>query len=532
MALLVTSPPTAEELKNGAVGREEFKDFLRQVLPNIGQLPESKQIEILRAVKRLEHLEMVEAARENFLSFFRAMNPRYVIGSHHKIISDEFDLIVEGKLDRITISLPPRYTKSEMSSIALPAYYLGRYPDRFIIQASANDELATGFGRKVKNIIESEEYQEIFPGVSLSKDSKASGRFNTNRGGSYYAVGRGGGLAGKGAHLFIGDDVLDEKSILSGGMEVFEKAWEWMQAGPLQRLQPNGTIALIGTRWSKADPIGRVHARASKDPDADKYKKIEIPALDSSGNSTFPEYWPTERHLRTKRSISPVQWAAQYQQQPTATENSIVPKSYWKVWDKTNDDGDYETPKLKFTIMVMDTAYTDNKRSNPSAFTIWGVFEKRNEEIDKVENCILLLSARKRKMEWGELKVFAKRLIGEWKPDRILIEKKSSGPFLISELRKAGILARPVDPKGQDKTMRLNAVSDVFRSGFVYYVPTASNEEVVQEVADFPGGAEDDYTDCTAYAIAHFREGRFVTTNNDRIRVDEDKEPFECPKWY
>ena len=166
----------------------------------------------------------------------------FVEGSHHRIIAELFDEVVAGRKKRIIINMPPRHTKSEFASIYLPAFFLGNYPNKKVIQSSHTAELAVGFGRKVRALIDRDDFQELFPSVALSADNKAAGRWSTNRGGEYFAIGAEGAIAGKGADLFIIDDPHTEQDAVIGetNPEVYNRVMSWYEGGPRQRLQPGG----------------------------------------------------------------------------------------------------------------------------------------------------------------------------------------------------------------------------------------------------------------------------------------------------
>ena len=201
-----------------------------------------------------------ENAQKDFMAFVSEMWPGFIHGRHHAILSKKFEEIANGKLKRLMISLPPRHTKSEFGSYLLPAWFLGRYPGKKIIQCSNTAELAVGFGRKVRNLVDSEQYAKIFPNVHLRSDSKAAGRWSTNENGDYFAIGVGGTVTGKGADLLIIDDPHSEQeaAIAASNPEVYDKVYEWYSSGPRQRLQPGGAIIVIMTRWSKRDLIGKI----------------------------------------------------------------------------------------------------------------------------------------------------------------------------------------------------------------------------------------------------------------------------------
>ena len=328
------------------------------------------------------------------------------------------------------------------------------------------------------------------------------------------------------------DDIVSEKEIKAGNPEAYESAWTWFLTGPLQRLQPSGRIVVIGTRWSKADPIGKIKRRMKTDPEnSDKYESIEFTALDENDESNFPEIWPTAELIAKRNNTIPQLWNAQYMQNPTTAAGAIVSKEMWRKWDrftrvKGTNEVDFDPPECFLTLMSLDTAFTKNKRSNPTAMTVWGCFNYvdphgSGEEIP----CIILLYSEKRKMEFDELKKQCKIWNSEWNPDVILIEEKSSGPMLRSELNAAGIMVTPVLPKPrEDKVSRLNSVAPIFASKRVWYIPTFANEACVDEVNDFPNGDEDDFTDSTAYAVRYLRRTGMVGAEGDAKFADEETE--------
>lgn len=173
---------------------------------DLDRLTSAERAEIERLFRELDEARSKENARKGFLPFVKKMWPDFIEGYHHQRIADLFDDVLNGKRKRIIINMPPRHTKSEFASIYLPAYFLGRFPNKKIIQASHTGELAVGFGRKVRDLVGRDDFRHIFPGVDLSADSKAAGRWATNKGGEYFAIGVGGALAGKGADLLVIDD--------------------------------------------------------------------------------------------------------------------------------------------------------------------------------------------------------------------------------------------------------------------------------------------------------------------------------------
>ena len=454
-----------------------------------------------------------ENAQKDFMAFVSEMWPGFIHGRHHAILSKKFEEIANGKLKRLMISLPPRHTKSEFGSYLLPAWFLGRYPGKKIIQCSNTAELAVGFGRKVRNLVDSEQYAKIFPNVHLRSDSKAAGRWSTNENGDYFAIGVGGTVTGKGADLLIIDDPHSEQeaAIAASNPEVYDKVYEWYSSGPRQRLQPGGAIIVIMTRWSKRDLIGKI-LQMNAERDGEDWEVINLPAILPSGNSLWPEFWSIEELTALKNELPVSKWNAQYQQSPTGDSGALVKREWWQTWE-----GD-TPPQCEYIIQSWDTAFTKNERSDYSACTTWGVFYK-NENPD--DSNIILLDAFKARMEFPELKAKAMEMYKEWEPDAFIIEAKASGAPLIYELRSMGIPVSEFTPtRGNDKISRMNSVTDLFASGKVWAPARRWAEEVIEEMAAFPNSDHDDLVDSSTQALIRYRKGGFI-----RLPTDEQDEP-------
>ena len=213
----------------------------------ISLLPEGERERLFQLLQAHDRAKAREAARTGFMAFVKNMWPGFIEGRHHRIMADAFERIASGKLKRVIINMAPRHTKSEFASYLFPAWFLGKYPDRKVIQASHTAELSVGFGRKVRNLVNSEIYTGVFNNTKLQADSKAAGRWQTDLGGEYFAIGVGGALAGKGADLLIIDDPHTEQDAVMGmfSPETYNKAYEWYTTGPRQRLQPGAAICIV-----------------------------------------------------------------------------------------------------------------------------------------------------------------------------------------------------------------------------------------------------------------------------------------------
>jgi predicted phage terminase large subunit-like protein len=441
---------------------------------------------------------------EDFLKFVKAVWPDFVEGDHHKKIADQFNRLADGKINRLIINMPPRHTKSEFASYLLPAWMIGRQPKLKIIQTTHTAELAIRFGRKAKTLIDSEEYRRIFQ-TRLREDSQAAGRWETDQGGEYFAAGVGGAITGRGADLLIIDDPHSEQDALNP--EALERAYEWYTSGPRQRLQPGGKIVVVMTRWSIKDLTSSL-IKAQATDKADQWELIEFPAILPTNEPVWPQFWKLSELESVKASLSVQKWNAQWMQNPTAEEGSIIKRDWWRKWDK-----DY-IPDCVHIIQSYDTAFLKKETADYSAITTWGVFYPTE---DSGPN-LILLDALKERLEFPELKRRALEQYYYWRPDTVVIESKDSGLPLTYELRKSGIPVVNFTPsKGNDKHSRVNAVAPLFESGQIWAPDHRFAEEVVEECAAFPYGDNDDLVDSMTQAVMRFRQGGFVDHPEDYI---------------
>jgi predicted phage terminase large subunit-like protein len=496
-----------------------------QVMSKIQSLSLDDKRELLGLLEELDAAKKREACKDDYLTFVREMWAAFIHGKHHEIMADAFERVARGELKRLIINMPPRHTKSEFASYLLPAWFLGQYPDKKIIQTAHTAELAVGFGRKVRNLVNSKDYKRIFPDVSLQSDSKAAGRWNTNKGGEYFAIGVGGAVTGKGADLLIIDDPHSEQEGASADVNVFNRTYEWYTSGPRQRLQPNGSIVVVMTRWHQKDLTGKVVDASVKRGGADQWEVIELPAILPSGKPLWSQFWNLKELESLKAELPSSKWMAQYQQDPTAEEGALVKREWWKEWEYQ------EPPHCEFIIQSWDTAFLKSERADYSACTTWGVFYRESEEDGKYAPQIILLDAHKERLEFPELKKVAMEKYSFYKPDAFIVEAKAAGMPLIFELRQMGIPVQEYTPsRGNDKISRVNAVSDLFASGVVWHPQTRWAEEVIEEFAAFPNAEHDDLVDSSTQALLRFRQGGFVPLLSDE---DEDElEPNRVADYY
>lgn len=508
---------------------------LKLLLDNLDQYSEGELVEIMATIEQLEENKQIASAYDDLIEFCKFMEPGYIVGTHHRILADllmeieqgttkeaasnAIEVVKKGK-DRVCVNIPPRHGKSHLVSTYFPAWFLGRNPGLKVMMVSHTTDLAVDFGRKVRNIIQSDQYRKVFPNVSLSIDSKSAGRWDTNVGGGYYATGVGSALAGRGADLLVIDDPHSEQDVLNGNYDVFDKAYDWFAYGARTRLMPGGRIAIVQTRWATDDLTGRVVRDMVSNEKADQYEVVEFPAIltvqdprypndpaQKIEKALFPEFFSLDDLHNIKAGMPLFQWNAQYQQNPTSEEAAIVARELWKVWRKE------KPPVCSYVIMTLDAAAEAKNRADFTAITTWGVF--MNEEEDA--HNIILLDSIKDRIEFPELKALALKEYKEREPDAFIVEKKSNGVPLYQELRRMGIPVQEYTPhRGSgDKMARLNSVADIIKSGLCWVPQTRWAEELVDEIASFPFGRNDDLVDTTIMALMRFRQGGFIRLLSD-----------------
>lgn len=547
---------------------------------NLHLLDPLQKTRVLELLDERQKQRDLQEARDHFLPFVQRMWPDAILGAHHTLMAEAFEDLLNDKINRLIINIAPRHSKSEMTSWLLPLWYLGRNPRGKIMQCMNTQDLAAGFGRRVRNSMSKEAiateskgfdpYHEIFPDMDLAKDSGAASHWHNTAGGEYYGVGVGGKIAGRGANLLVIDDPHSEQEAkqAESNPAVFDDVYNWYVFGPRQRLQPNAKIVVVQTRWSKRDLTGRLIRRMQEDDtgDADKWRVIEFPAIldehTDNERPLWPQYWslPT---LRATRAALPVQaWSSQYQQQPTSEAAAIFKREYWRVWGADANEGltpdkadtcpspthatawrNGSPPACKYTIGSWDCASSKNERSHPSAYTLWGVFETEDPSTGKVIDNLILIWAFQARMEFPELRAKAKEFYEYDRPDTLLIENKAAGMQLLQEFRVMGLPAESFTGSSRgkstgvrgtgtnDKIARANAVASIFASRYVWRPETRAAEAVVTQMADFPSGEADDYVDSSVQALMRFREGGFIRTANDE-EDEEDAPRFRRKRYY
>src|ERR1700681_3711526 len=430
--------------------------------------------------------QLLALAHEDLACYAISQYPSFELARHHELIVSKLEGVERGDISRLMIFLPPRHGKSLITSSLFPAWYLGRHPDHHVIFATYGQELSDDFGRRVRNSIVDQVHEAVFPNCRLSEDSSAAHRFNTIKGGAYYAVGRGGPITGRGADLLLIDDPIKDRE--EANSETVRKALhEWFASVAYTRLTPKGAVIVIQTRWHEDDLAGwllREHA-------SENWDALSLPATaehDESfrreGEALWPERFPLEDLNRKRQLVGGAAWASLYQQRPAAAEGAIFKRGWWRSYR--------ELPEFFQVVQSWDTAFKKGAESSFSVCTTWGV----------AENGYFLLSVWRGRVEFPELRRMLIALAEQWKPSAILVEDRVSRQSLLQDLKSATtlpVLAVKVD---SDKLSRAQAVTPLIEAGKVFLLESAPwLADYIDELATFPTGNYDDAVDSTTQAL-------------------------------
>jgi len=443
--------------------------------------------------------QVLALAHEDLACYAVALWPQFELAHHHELIVSRLEAVERSEISRLMIFLPPRHGKSLLASAIFPAWYLGRHPDRHLIFATYGQELSDDFGRQVRNLIADPVHRAIFPRCSLSEDSSAAHRFNTVHGGAYFAVGRGGPITGRGAHIFVIDDPL--KDYQEANSETTRKALhEWFTSVAYTRLAPGGSILLIQTRWHEDDLAGRLLSSNANE----HWEVLSLPAIAErdenfrhEGEALWHDKFPLPELERIHSAIGGRAWASLYQQRPAAAEGVIFKRNWWQFYRPPL------TVAMNRIVQSWDTAFKKGTENDFSVCTTWGV----------ADNGYYLLHLWRGRVEFPELKRVLASLAEQWKPNAILVEDKASGQSLIQELKLSTAL--PVMPfkVDSDKQTRAQAVTPLMEAGRIFLPESAPwVSDFVEEMACFPNGIHDDVVDATTQALNYLREQPCLTT--------------------
>lgn len=431
-------------------------------------------------------------AFSRLISYAAYQWPRYMDAHHHRLIARHLEMVERGEITRLMITMPPRHGKSMLASEFFPAWYMGRNPDHYVVTATYAQDLADDFGRKVKNQIEDAAFQAIFPGVGLADDSKSAKRFHiegqglggfehgTTQRGAFYAVGVGGPLTGRGAHLLLIDDPVKNRE--DADSEVMrKKTKDWYTSTAYTRLMPGGRIVIIQTRWHEDDLSGWLieeHAHEG-------WTVLNLPAISDEGEALWPEQYDIESLERIKRALPSRDWSALYQQRPAPDSGDF----FKREWIHTVD----QLPPRNTMMIYGGSDYAVT--SNGGDFTVHVVIG-----VDPDGRMYLLDLWRGQASSDVWVDAFCD-LVLKWGPVGWAEEtgqiKSGVGPFLLKRMmEKAAYVARQSFATRGDKSVRAQSIRGRMAMNGLYVLRDAAFlSDLISEMMSFPVGVHDDQVD-------------------------------------
>ncbi len=410
---------------------------------------------------------------------------------HLNELVEKLEAIERGELKRLIVLMPPRHGKSELISLRFPCWYLAKHPKDYIVQAGYAESIALTHSRKARDIFISPALSKLFPSIryrpetpgqeAIIPERQAAHEWGTKQGGSYYAVGIGGGLTGRGFNVGIIDDPV--KDAEEAESETYrERGWNWYTMVFRTRAEPDAAIIVVMTRWHQDDLVGRLLKQAKENPGADQWEVLHFPAI-KDGKALWPDRYPLPA-LEKLRSSDARNFESLYQGNPTIAEGQIIKREWWQYYR--------ERPQFQRVIQSWDTAFKDKTKNDYSVCTVWG----------EALNGYYLLDIWRGKVEFPELKRIAIALYERDTPNAVLVEDAASGQSLIQELqRNTRIPVLPVKVD-KNKVARANAATPLIAAGKVFLPEFAPwLFDYIEELSAFPNGEYDDQVDSTTQGL-------------------------------
>jgi len=455
----------------------------------------------------VEEKEAIRVIAQNELIPFCGFVKKYDASWLHREIARQLERVESGEVKRLMLFVPPRHGKSELGSIMFPAHYLGRHPEKEIITASYSADLAQDFGYKTRNLVNTQEYQELFK-TKLRDDSKSKAKWLTNEGGGYTAVGVGGAITGRGADLLIIDDPIKNREEAES-LTIREKVWSWYTSTAYTRLEKGGAVILILTRWHKDDLAGRL--LEAQENGGDKWEVVKFPAIAThdelfrkQGDPLWEDKYDLPALEQIKNTVGVYDWSALYQQEPVSSETQEFKQDFWQY--RTMEEVSGLSTRNSLTI---DTAISQKASADNTGFSLNCVDNENKWNI----------KAWKQKISPLELIDSLFTLWDTFRLEVIGIEKTIYSdvikPFLDEEMRKRNKFLNIVELKhnGVQKETRIRALLPRYESHSVFHIK-GQCQDLEEEMINFPKGTHDDVLDATAYHTQLSEYQQRVTDDN------------------
>lgn len=448
------------------------------------------------------------AEHGTFAEYCVAVDPKYQLEWFHEEIANKLEAgmkkLEQGQSVRVAIFMPPRNGKSDMGTQKFPSYALGKHPDWPIMASSYSDELATDFGMLTRGIMQTPQYNVMFP-TRLRSDAKAKGRWITEDGGSYTAVGVGGSSTGRGYKVGIIDDPFKNREEADSPV-IRESRYNWYRSTFYTRAEGASMIILILTRWHEDDLAGRIlkdaeEAKSKGEPydewDVIEYKAVAIKddAHRKEGEALWPSKFPLSQLQTIKTAIGSYEFSALYQQTPIDEESRKF-KQDWFKYRKLEDVRQKQT----YNVMTIDPRGKDDIKQGKDNIGVVVNFVDSDANWNLIANkyklsatgMIDLMFTNWQRYNLHKIGIEDNQFTQGLKP-LIEQEMKTRGVFLYIEYLKTG---------GTQKELRIEALVPRYEHGSVYHLTIGGENQCIdleEELKLFPKATNDDVSDAAAY---------------------------------
>lgn len=456
-----------------------------------------------------------QAMASSLLAYALAVDQTYRIGAHHRLLADRLEALERGDIKRLMVFMPPRHGKSRLTSEIFPAWYLGRNPHHQVLFSTYGQELADGFGRKVRNLVADPLHTSAFPECRLADDSSSIKRFNTSKDGVYYAVGAGGAITGRGADILLIDDPLKGREEADSRL-MRDKLWDWYASVAYTRLMPGGRVCVVQTRWHEDDLSGRLIDREGHD-----WEVISLPAIAEvgdilqrkAGEALWPDQYGEAALQDIRRTIGEREFAALYQQRPTPLEGALF-KREW-----IQRAGAF--PHGAAVTLGVDLALSSKHTADYTA-----IVAMARDEFGK----LYVIDAIRERVDFPGALRLIRLMADKHKPRLIAIEQVAYQAVVVQQLlRDTTLPVRGVTPD-RDKVTRAQPLALRYEQGLIWHVGALTTFE--DEMTAFPNAEHDDMVDAAAYAYLALQYAGYQRDDKLVPMRDMEFEPFDSAVGY
>jgi predicted phage terminase large subunit-like protein len=451
-----------------------------------------------------------------------------------------------GEIKRLAISVPPRHGKSVLISQYFPAWWLGTRPADQVIIASYQERLVRKWSRKIRDDL-AQWGPRIWghgPHPRASTTAWDVWRGSKRTGGSLDAVGQGGALTGKGAHLLICDDLFKGKQE-ADSESIRENVWDWFTSEALTRLEAgNSACCVVFTRWHFADVIGRLEDQQRRGDTLEPWTFLNLPALAEDGDplgrapgeALWPARFPVSRLEAIRQEVGPHVWQSLYQGRPVPAEGSLFRQCWIRYAEVLGDrivfpDGRSVALEQCYRFGSVDLAVSTKDSADYTVMQAWAVAR----DIP----ALVLLEQRRARVEGPDLVPCLEAITDAWSLQALEVESQGFQLAITQAARRAGLPIREIKPD-RDKVARAQPAAAAFSAGQVYLRAGASwLPDYETELLQFPAGRHDDQVDATSHAVLFFQ--RFLRFGakplpdggggNDGQTRYEKRKPGRGPGW-